>query len=229
MTNHPTPTLEELFARATPGPWSLDDEYPQESRLRDWRPIDGQGWGALARVAVRLDGKPNAEGEANAALIVALVNSVPAILKEREGQRALGFRDALSAIQYMVANWQQDRRSEDDRRALVEAGQELVDELVSCSPGDWLNTEWKSAQDWIAKLQSAEAERDALKARVGELEAVWAGAMIGCTASVGNPDPEKRGAAVTITWAGEHSLERSLAFEDLARALLTEQPEKEGE
>ena len=84
MTEEQIREIEGLLARATPGPWTLGDEYPQTSVDRDWCSIDGQDWGAFARVAVRLDREPNAEGEANAALIVAAVNALPALLDERD-------------------------------------------------------------------------------------------------------------------------------------------------
>lgn len=37
----------------------------------NWAFIGGDDWGGLARVAVRMDGEPTAEGEANAHLIAA--------------------------------------------------------------------------------------------------------------------------------------------------------------
>jgi hypothetical protein len=42
----------------TPGPW-------EAVQRGDWAYLSGKGWWDFASVAVRVDGKPNAEGEAN--------------------------------------------------------------------------------------------------------------------------------------------------------------------
>jgi hypothetical protein len=92
--------------------------------------------------------------------IPSLISDHRAVVQRLEDVEAKGWRDAVSAVQYMVANWQQDRRDPKDRQALIDAGDALVCELVSASPGEWLNTEWLSAQDWMDKLSVLQAVRD---------------------------------------------------------------------
>lgn len=71
---------------------------------------------------------------------------------------AKGWRDAVSCLQYCEANWYQDQRSDEGRNALVDATHALISELVTCSSGDWLGTEWKSAQEWIAEVTALRAQ-----------------------------------------------------------------------
>lgn len=63
------------MSRHTPGPWKITrysegGTFPRES-AEHFVAIDGPGWGALTRVPIKVDGKANAEGEANALLIAA--------------------------------------------------------------------------------------------------------------------------------------------------------------
>lgn len=100
-------------------------------------------------------------------LIADIYDLLADISTEREGREraeAKGWRDAVSAVQYMQANWDQDRRKPEDKEALREAAHDIIDELISASPGEWLGTEWRSAQDWMAQisaLQALIAEKDA--------------------------------------------------------------------
>jgi hypothetical protein len=75
---------------------------------------------------------------------------------------AKGWRDAVTCVQYCNANWSQDCRSEAERKALEDASEELVLELVTCSPGEWLGSEWKTAQDYGDIITKLEAENAAL-------------------------------------------------------------------
>jgi hypothetical protein len=98
--------------------------------------------------------------------------TVQALTERLENERAAGWRDAVSCVQYCVANWHQDRaRRTGEGEALIAAGEELVDELVNGEPSDWLGTEWKSAQKWMAELNALTVERDAALERVKALEA----------------------------------------------------------
>lgn len=97
-------------------------------------------------------------------LITALTTErakVAALEAEAKIAEAKGWRDAVSCVQYCEVHWYQDCRSAEERKALENAAHELVNELVTCSPGEWLGTEWKTAQDYsdtIAKL-GADATR----------------------------------------------------------------------
>lgn len=102
-------------------------------------------------------------------LITRVVSDRAQLEGELPVQRAKGWRDALSCVQYCVANWLQDCRTDARREALVDAGRELAEELCTCEPTDWLNTKWKSTQDWMAKLSASEAEATALRAERDEL------------------------------------------------------------
>lgn len=164
----PTPEKEAelrgLLEKATPGPW-----------------VECHNMAGAMSVVVQNDiGKSicwlniHNQEAANAALIVAAINALPDLLSalstEREGRElaeAEGWRDAVSAVQYMAANWAQDCRTPEDRAALRDAAKSIVDELISASPGDWLGTEWRSAQDWMAQisaLQALIAEKDSMLA-----------------------------------------------------------------
>jgi len=63
-----------------------------------------------------------------------------------------GWQNAVSCIQTAVSNWHQDVRDYEGRQALLQAEKELVDELISESPGNWLEEEWTSQQEWMQKV-----------------------------------------------------------------------------
>ena len=106
--------------------------------------------------------------------------------------------------------------------ALVNAAPRLIAEVERLNKwaDGFSDAQLKERATGEAYQRELVATNTALVERVRELEAIWTGAMVGCSVTVGNPDPEKRGAAVTITWDGEHSFKRAHAFEDYARALL---------
>lgn len=68
--------IDELYQKATKGPWIIG-----EQEFDGYAPLDANTWWGLAKVVVRLEGSSlnTSEGEANAALIVALVNAWPQI------------------------------------------------------------------------------------------------------------------------------------------------------
>ena len=110
------------------------------------------------------------------ALIDALTTErekVAALEAEVKIAEAKGWQDAVSCVQYCNANWHQNCRSEEERKALENAARELVNELVAASPGDWLGAEWKTAQDYSVII--AELETDA--ARWREVARELAGAL----------------------------------------------------
>lgn len=108
------------------------------------------------------------------------------LAEENERARAAGWRDAVSAVQYMAANWDQDRRAPEEKVALRDAAASIIDELISASPGDWLGTEWKSAEEWMSKVQAAEAARDKLSGEVERLKDVLAGQTAAFNAAANN-------------------------------------------
>jgi hypothetical protein len=87
---------------------------------------------------------------------------VAALEAEVKIAEAKGWRDAVWCLQYCGANWFQDCRPEEERKALENAARELANELVTCSPGDWLGTEWNTAQDYISAITKLEAQVDQL-------------------------------------------------------------------
>jgi hypothetical protein len=99
---------------------------------------------------------------------------------------AKGWRDAVTCVQYCAANWHQDGRSEAERKSLEAATCELVNELVTASPGEWLGTEWKTAQDYNDTIAKLEAEVERLNKaltyeqhRAGRQGTHWPGCHIG--------------------------------------------------
>ena len=93
---------------------------------------------------------------------------VAALEAEVKIAEAKGWRDAVSCVQYCAANWSQDCRSEAERNALEDAARKLVNELVTCSPGEWLGTEWKTAQDYSDIIAKLEAEVARFKQESGQ-------------------------------------------------------------
>lgn len=74
--------IRALLDGATPGPWAWDDR-------RGWAYLSGGGWIQFARVAVEVDDKPNAEGQANARLIAAAPSLAAEVLRLREALREI--------------------------------------------------------------------------------------------------------------------------------------------
>jgi hypothetical protein len=74
--------LKALAEKATPGPWKNDhDEYAGHYNISTNSPATGAE--SIAQVHY-VANKPGGRGEADAALIVALVNNIPAILSALE-------------------------------------------------------------------------------------------------------------------------------------------------
>lgn len=100
------------------------------------------------------------------------IESLQAQLAEAKGElaeaEAKGWRDAVSAVQYMEANWYQDCRSDVERKALADAAASIIDELVTGSPGEWLGTQWLSVQQWQAKLGAERTRADSLQVQLDE-------------------------------------------------------------
>jgi len=125
-------------------PWARDHQAHADSLMSDVGAID-----ALLADHARLTEEVERKGER-----VNLKN-----------ERAAGWRDALSCIQYCQANWLQDCKTTAAKDALNDAVKMLVDELCSSEPSDWLNTEWKSAQYWMDRVEAAEArEQEVVRA-----------------------------------------------------------------
>jgi hypothetical protein len=85
----PIPTiaaLRELLAKATPGEWLVESREAKHDHA-----INGYGWDELATVYGRevVDEEGDAEGRANAELIVAMRNALPALLDRLEAAEAV--------------------------------------------------------------------------------------------------------------------------------------------
>lgn len=105
-----------------------------------------------------------------AAGLSAALDAATSALKD---ERARGWRDAVYCVQYYLANWQQDIRDPVRSEALRDAAQGLVDELVLAEPSEWLNTEWKSAQDWMTEIDAATARAKEAERKCADLSETW--------------------------------------------------------
>ena len=86
-----------------------------------------------------------------------LRNKIAELEAKAEHAEVKGWQNAVSCIQTAVSNWHQDVRDYEGRQAMLQAERELVDELISESPGNWLEEEWKSQQEWMQKVLDTEA------------------------------------------------------------------------
>jgi hypothetical protein len=75
-----TKRLRALLAEATPGPWRFGDAHPDELVVADSMTLAGA-------TTVVCYGEPDDEGKADAALIAAAVNALPALLDVAEAAR----------------------------------------------------------------------------------------------------------------------------------------------
>jgi hypothetical protein len=101
--------LRELLAKATPGPW-----YYYEGEIEDGKQIEGADLRGNGASVWRIDmGDYDALDNANAALIVAVVNALPELLDEVERLREL---DAARAELAEINVW-----TDDDQRGLTAA------------------------------------------------------------------------------------------------------------
>lgn len=92
-------------------------------------------------------------------------SELEALRKERDEAVIRGWRAAIDCVTYAAANSYGPRV---DSAAVTAARDALVDELLSGSPGDYLDVEWRGAQDAIlatARTETAEARlAESLKA-----------------------------------------------------------------
>lgn len=127
------------------------------------------GWEGSERTASAFERQGFAAKELHDAL-PALLSDLEALQAENERLKGEVERDAVSAVQCMAANWTQDHRDPAERRGFIEGGQSIVDELVDASPGEWLNTDWLTVQEWQAKLNAAEAQLKAAREALERIE-----------------------------------------------------------
>lgn len=89
MNNNTPPVdaaeLHELLAKATPGPWMLDENCIAQEEVGGWCNI--AKCGALVKYGPGRNAPGYEQTEANAALIVAAVNALPLFLAALEMQR----------------------------------------------------------------------------------------------------------------------------------------------
>lgn len=69
---------------------------------------------------------------------------------ERDEARNDEWIAAISAVQYMEANWLQDCRSEAERQALMGAAAEIIGEMKRSGPTEYLDLKWKDAEAAVA-------------------------------------------------------------------------------
>lgn len=113
----------------------------------------------IGPVANYLLGDAHRRIEADRAIIAALRAEV-------ESAEARVWKAATDMVAYIGANWPQDIKSEPERSALALLAAEIVSEFRTASPGDYLDEEWKGAEQAIAaerRAEAAEAEVAALK------------------------------------------------------------------
>lgn len=91
--------LRALLEQGTPGPWEVDPEVRTANICTIYHTADAQGW---THVSGEMGRNPDrAENTANAALIVAAVNALPALLAEVEGLR----RDMATLSGALASSW----------------------------------------------------------------------------------------------------------------------------
>jgi hypothetical protein len=83
MTTKQIDDIKRLLAEATPGPWNVHTQADGDYLLHTHTPYTY----GVATVYAPSEADEAAEGEANAALIVAAVNSLPDLLAERDRLR----------------------------------------------------------------------------------------------------------------------------------------------
>jgi hypothetical protein len=77
------------------------------------------------------------------------------LIAERGSARNDEWLAAISAVQYMVANWQQDCRTPESLKALIDAGEDIVSALKQAGPTEYLDMKWKGAQEALAAEEVA--------------------------------------------------------------------------
>lgn len=95
----------------------------------------------------------------------ALKKQVEELTAERDAATISGWKAAIDCVSYAAANTYGPRV---DPAAVAKARDDLVQELLTASPGDYLDCCWKDAQDAIR----AEAEVAALRKALIEARAV---------------------------------------------------------
>jgi hypothetical protein len=105
-------TLQGLLNKSTPGPWAVEDPLGPEilSIVSEGESPEVYDWRHIAQIGIDTpedayrDKDPNAifkvEAEANAALIVHLVNAAPAILEALEALKVIQENTEASASSY---------------------------------------------------------------------------------------------------------------------------------
>lgn len=96
----------------------------------------------------------------HAAEISALKKQVEELTAERDAATISGWKAAIDCVSYAAANTYGPRV---DPAAVAKARDDLVQELLTASPGDYLDCCWKDAQDAIRAEAEAAALRKALK------------------------------------------------------------------
>ena len=105
------------------------------------------------------------EVTAKSAEISALKKQVEELTAERDAATISGWKAAIDCVSYAAANTYGPRV---DPAAVAKARDDLVQELLTASPADYLDCCWKDAQDAIR----AEAEVAALRKALIEARAV---------------------------------------------------------
>lgn len=153
MTESP-PTLERLLERATKGPWSFDERY-DGGPCHIWAPCEQLKMvnGGLAFVGSKEDLADLRErnAAANAALIVAAVNALPAHLSELRH-----LRSTASAFLAQSRKWASEREG---LRSAIETHLEARDILAATSAASLRENDPKFA----AVADTLQGLRDALQ------------------------------------------------------------------
>ena len=90
----------------------------------------------------------------------ALKKQVEELTAERDAATISGWKAAIDCVSYAAANTYGPRV---DPAAVAKARDDLVQELLTASPGDYLDCCWKDAQDAIRAEAEAAALRKALE------------------------------------------------------------------
>lgn len=97
------------------------------------------------------------------------VTTYAAVLEaERDNARNDEWLAAISAVQFMSANWWQDCRSEVERNALQAVTEDVISALRSVGPTEYLDVQWKGAEAAMA----AEEKAERLQRELSETEAL---------------------------------------------------------
>jgi hypothetical protein len=88
---------------------------------------------------------------------------VEKIDRERDEARNDEWLAAITAVQFMVANWHQDCRSKIEHDALNNAAEDIISGLKNAGPTEYLDMKWKDAEAAVAAESRASALEQKLK------------------------------------------------------------------